>query len=87
MKGVGSRDFPFPLEWEDDPLLHFEGDIWRIIGMGVSRAGKTFCHLSSTTRGWRKPGGWYPVGICDWVDHEAIQSALMQREERRRARL
>ena len=49
--------------------IEHDGDTWRILAKGVTRAdGYTLCHLASTTRGRQQRNGFNPVQINDWVD-------------------
>ena len=51
-----------------DPIINYEGDIWRVIGKGVTREdGKTYCHLASTTRFRHQRNGKCPIQMCDWI--------------------
>lgn len=72
----------------DEIIIHHDGDTWRIIGFGATRScefgPQTFCHLASTTRFSVQRNGKRPVQICEWIDAPAIESALMQREEKQR---
>lgn len=58
------------------PIIDWEGDTWKIIGQGVTREGKTCCHLSSCTRFREHRNGPYPVQMMDWVPEEIIANAM-----------
>lgn len=64
--------------------IKHDGDTWRILGEGVCRDGKVFCHLASTTRGRQQKNGWVPVQINDWIDQDVILSSAVQAEEEQR---
>ena len=57
-------------------VINHDGDTWEVIGMGVEKDGKVFCHLASTTRiqGHQKNGA-NPSQINDWVDVETLEAA------------
>lgn len=55
--------------------INHEGGTWRVIGMGVRRDGKVFCHLSHTTVGRQQRNGWFPMQMCDWIDEAVIKAA------------
>lgn len=49
--------------------IDHDGDTWRVLSKGVTRAdGKTMLHLASTTRSRQQRNGSCPIQICDWVD-------------------
>ncbi len=54
----------------DDHLIEHDGDRWRVMSTGVTRAedGFIYCHLASTTRFTHQRNGKRPVQIVDWVD-------------------
>lgn len=58
----------------DKKIVHM-GDVWRIVSVGVTKDGNTFCHLASTSRGRKQKNGWYPLQINDWVDTAVINAA------------
>ena len=58
-----------------------DDDTWLILAEGATRDGKTYCHLSSTTRSRQQKNGAVPVQMGDWIDQDAILSAAMQSEE------
>jgi hypothetical protein len=65
-----------------EPLvIQHDGDTWRILGQGMMREGKVYCHLASTTKGVQQKNGWNPMQICDWVDADLVLSCAIQREE------
>ncbi len=52
-----------------DQKIAFDGDTWRIAGVGATREdGRTYCHLASETRGRQQKNGWSPLQIADWID-------------------
>ena len=53
--------------------IQHDGDTWNIAAEGVTRDGKTYCHLVSTTRFRQQRNGKNPVQICDWIDHAGLQ--------------
>lgn len=55
-------------------LIEHEGEVWKLLGTGSVRDGKVYCHLSSTTRGRYQKNGWYPLGMCDWIDKKVLLS-------------
>lgn len=65
--------------------ITIDGDVWKILGEGATKDGKTYCHLASTTRFRKQKNGECPVQMCDWIDNDRILSAAMQEEERQRA--
>lgn len=56
-------------------IIEIDGDTWRVLGTGVDRDGKTFCHLASTTRFREQRNGPNPVQMCDWVESEKLRPA------------
>lgn len=59
--------------------IEHDGDIWKILSIGVTREdGKTFCHLASTTRSRQQRNGSNPVQICDWIDAAVIEALPAQ---------
>ena len=49
--------------------IEIDGEIWTVIGLGVTREdGKVFAHLSSTTKFRQQKNGRVPVQICDWIN-------------------
>ena len=66
------------------PTIAHDGDTWVILGTGAKRNAKVYCQIASTTRGRQQKNGWYPNQICDWINENALLSALMQHEERQR---
>lgn len=65
--------------------IKHDDDTWLILAEGATRDGKTYCHLSSTTRSRQQKNGAVPVQMGDWIDQDAILSAAMQSEEAQRA--
>lgn len=71
-----------------DPFtIPHDGDTWRIVGQGMMREGKVYCHLASTTKGVQQRNGWNPMQICDWVEADLILSCAIQREDAMRKAL
>lgn len=64
--------------------IEHDGDTWNIVAEGVTRDGKTLCHLASTTRFRQQKSGPYPIQISDWIENERILSAAMRHEEESR---
>lgn len=50
-----------------DMKVRKNGDVWRIVGIGVSKEDKTFCHLASTTRFVKQRNGSRSIQMQDWV--------------------
>ena len=51
----------------NDMKIRKDGDVWRILGLGVSKGNETLCHLASTTRFKKQRNGDYPIQLHDWV--------------------
>ena len=47
--------------------VQYLNDTWRILGLGVSDKGKTFCHLASTTRFRKQHNGDCPKQVTVWI--------------------
>lgn len=62
---VGDRSFL-------DRRIAFDGDTWRIIGVGTFLEGKTYCHMASESRGRQQKNGWCPRQTTDWIDLSAF---------------
>jgi hypothetical protein len=45
----------------------YKNDTWRILGLGVSDKGKTYCHLASTTQFIKQHNGERPKQVCVWI--------------------
>lgn len=65
--------------------IKYDNDVWLVLAEGVSRDGKTFCHLASTTRFRQQKNGAVPVQIGDWIDQRLLLSAAIEQEEQQRA--
>ncbi|AFV87735.1 hypothetical protein amad1_21508 (plasmid) [Alteromonas mediterranea DE1] len=50
-----------------DMKVRKNGDVWRILGLGVSKGNATLCHLASTTRFRAQRNGNNPIQQQDWV--------------------
>ncbi|MCG7550961.1 hypothetical protein [Pseudoalteromonas sp. Of7M-16] len=50
-----------------DMKVRKNGDVWRILGIGISKESETYCHLASTTRFVKQRNGDRPIQIQDWV--------------------
>jgi len=53
-------------------VVSIDGDTWKILGVGVRKDDKVFCHLASMTRGRQQRNGWYPLQQCDFVDENVL---------------
>jgi len=53
--------------------IYHEGDTYNVWSEGISREGKTLCHLASTTRFRSQKNGKIPAQICDWVDSSKLE--------------
>ena len=51
------------------------GEVWKVIGVGVSTPNNTFCHLMSLDRGKQQKNGWVGHQINDWVDTAVLKAA------------
>lgn len=55
-------------------IVHMD-DTWRILTTGAEQAGKTYCHLASTTKGVTQKNGFVPRQICDWIETATLETA------------
>ena len=62
-----------------DLIIEHEGETWKLLSRGISRNGKVYCHLASTTRFTEQRNGRLPMQIGDWIDAEVIARAQEQR--------
>lgn len=62
-----------------DTEIQFEGDTWRVIGMGAKRDGRTYCHLASTTRFREQRNGRVAIQMADWLDDELLSEEALPR--------
>ena len=62
-----------------DLIIEHEGETWKLLSRGISRNGKVYCHLASTTRFTEQRNGRMPMQIGDWIDAEVIARAQEQR--------
>lgn len=57
---------------KDLPRIQHDGETWLVLGTGVNRGGKTYCHLKSA--GLARPDGSHTM-IVDWVPNGVLRSA------------
>lgn len=62
------------------PRVEHDGDVWRILGTGVRRDGKVYCHLASTTRLRPPSEDVHPLQIGDFVDEAIVAAAIANSE-------
>lgn len=55
--------------------IQHDNDTWLILSKGVSKGGKTYCHLASTARFKQQANGSIPMQIGDWIAYDVILSA------------
>lgn len=48
-------------------IIEWDGDTWKIVGLGTRIDGKVNTHLASTTRGRQQRNGFYPIQMVDWL--------------------
>lgn len=54
-------------------VVELDGDTWRVIGIGVQKAGEVYVHLASTTRSSTQKNGEIPVQIACFVDEKLLK--------------
>ena len=57
-----------------DKQLSYEGDTWRILGIGVTREESVYVHLASTTRFRQQRNGKYPRQIATWIPVSILEA-------------
>lgn len=57
-----------------DQILKFEGKTYRVLGRGIERCGKVYCHLASVTETRQQKNGAVPRQIGEWVPKELLET-------------
>lgn len=56
----------------NDPTIQYQGDVWRIIGVGANNGQESYVHLASTTQYRQQKNGKCPIQGGYWLPNEQL---------------
>jgi hypothetical protein len=69
---TATTDTALTLDLAHGDTVRYDGDTWKVLGVGAKRAGETYLHLASTTRSVKQRNGQRPIQVGAWIWNENV---------------